>query len=49
MSVTLDEFRNALHQLLNDAIRGGLDVDDLLIVADEELHPVFESETHTRE
>lgn len=40
--MSLEEFRNALRTLLNDAIKGGIDIDDLLAVADEELHPGFE-------
>jgi phosphoribosylaminoimidazole carboxylase (NCAIR synthetase) len=40
--MSIDEFRNALRTLLNDAVRAGLDVDNLLAVADEELHPAFD-------
>jgi hypothetical protein len=37
-----DEFRNALRGLINDAVKSGLDIDVILIVADEELHPDFD-------
>jgi len=42
--MTLDEFRNALRQLLNDAIKSGLALDDVGTVAEEELHPTFDAE-----
>jgi hypothetical protein len=44
--MTIDEYRNALRILLNDAVRAGLDVDDLLTVSDEELHPEFASDLY---
>lgn len=37
--MTIDEFRNELRRLLDDAATGGLNVDDLLDAADAELHP----------
>lgn len=41
--MTIDEFRNALRSLLNDAIRSGLDIDVIIEAAEEEIHPAFES------
>lgn len=40
--MTIEEFRNALRTLLNDAARAGLDIDAVLEAADAELHPEFE-------
>ena len=37
--MTIDEFRNALRSLLNDAVRSGINIDDVLAAAEEELHP----------
>lgn len=37
--MTIDEFRNALKGLLNDAARSRLPIPELLRVADEELRP----------
>lgn len=34
----IDEFRNALRILLNDARKSGLDVDELLTAAEMEFH-----------
>jgi len=39
--MTIDEFRVALRMLLNEAVKSGLDVDDILEVTDDELHPEF--------
>lgn len=39
--MSIDEFRNALRTLLNDAVRSGLDIDRILAVVDEESHPEF--------
>lgn len=47
--MTIDEFRNALRILLNDAIRSGLKIDDVLEAADRELHPDFDAVTGLRE
>lgn len=43
--MTIDEFRNAFRNLLNDAAEDGIDVDELLAAVDEELHPPFEHDT----
>ena len=40
--MNIEEFRNALRTLLNEAVRGGLDIDDLQEAADAELHPEFD-------
>lgn len=40
--MTIDEFRISLRCLLNDAVRAGLDIDDLLDAAEEEMHPEFD-------
>jgi hypothetical protein len=40
--MTIGEFRNALRTLLNDAIRGGLHIDDILEAVDKEAHPEFD-------
>jgi uncharacterized protein (UPF0147 family) len=37
----VDEFRTALKALLNEAVRSGLDIDVLLEIANDELHPEF--------
>jgi hypothetical protein len=37
--MNIDEFRNALRGLLNDAVKGGLGIDDILSAVDAELHP----------
>ena len=42
--MTVDEFRNALRMLLNDAIRGGLSPDDLSEAAEAELHPSLDAD-----
>ena len=40
--MTIDEFRNTFRSLLNDAIRGGLEIDAIMAAADAELHPEFD-------
>lgn len=40
--MTVDEFKSALRCLLNDAIRSGIDIDELLTAAEAELHPSFD-------
>jgi hypothetical protein len=40
--MTTEEFRNALRKLLEDAVRSGIDIDKILTIADEELHPDFD-------
>ena len=47
--MTIGEFRNALRVLLNDAIRSGLNIDDLIKAAEKELHPIyFEDDEETQ-
>lgn len=40
--MNIDEFRNALRILLNDAVNSGIEIDQLLEAADAELHPAFD-------
>lgn len=42
--MTIDELRNAVRQLLNDAVRGGLEIDDVIEAIEQELHPEMETE-----
>jgi hypothetical protein len=39
--MTLDEFENALHKLLNDAVNGGLDLETVHDVADAIVNNIF--------
>jgi len=43
--MTLDEFENALHKLLDDAVAGGLDAEDVQQCADATVNNYFLDET----
>lgn len=41
--MNIDEFRNALRGLLNDAAKSGLAIEDIIEAVEGELHPEFDA------